>query len=233
MGLRMIATQIEKGIRKRFYGMFWDWKNQLATDIWQSKLVQCIEGGVQVEDSYCLMPDRYLVSIPESPEISGMKTDQIVKKLNKFVHNYAKESDYKLNNEVRIDVIKGAGRQDNGLDICGWVSAHRPNPSRIIAATYRTNGEGCLRFKDIAMCRNYFIGRSLDAQIQLDDPYISLLHSCLIIKKPGQVVVKDLQSRNGIYVRGVRLEPNKYYDFGLPITLVVGGVFEIVLKYKQ
>lgn len=228
----MIATKIEKGIRKRFYGMFWDWKNQLATDIWQSKLVQCIEGGVQVEGGYCLMPDRYLVSIPGSSKRSGKYTDQIMDKLNKFVHNYAMDSDYKLNNEVCIDVIKGAGRQDNALDICGWVSAHRPDLSRIIAATYRINGEGSLRFKDISMCRNYFIGRSPDAHIQLDDPYISLLHSRLIIKKPGQVIVRDLQSRNGTYVQGVRLEPNKYYDFGLPITLVIGGVFEIVLKCK-
>jgi len=207
-------------------------ENPLATDIWQSKLVQCIEGGVQLEDEYCRMPDRYLVSIPDSMGTSSTRIDQIIEKLNKFVHNYAKESDYILNHEVRVNVIKGTGTKDNSLDICGWVSAVRPNLPRHIATIYRTNGDGCLMFKDLDMDKNYLIGRSHDAHIRLDDPYISLMHSRFTINRPGKIMIKDLQSKNGIYVCGVRLEPNNHYDFGLPVTLVIGGVFEIALKNK-
>ena len=228
----MIATQIEKSIRKRFYGPFWDRRNQLATDIWQSKLVQCIEGGVQSEEEYCLMPDRYLVRIPDSTEYSEVNRDQLVRKFNYFVQRYAMESDYKLNNDVRIDLIKGLGKKENNLEICGWISATLLVKSRITAASYRINGEGCLKFKDLIMDKNYFIGRSPDAHIQLDDPYISLLQSSFIIKKPGKIIIKDLQSKNGIYVKGERLVPNKNYDFELPATIVVGGIFEVVLKHK-
>jgi len=226
----MIATQIEKSIRKQFYGAFWGRENYLATDIWESKLVQCIEGGVQMDFDGCKMPDRYLVTVPDSQMDSTTNNDHFIEKINTFVYNYAKESDYQLNNEVRVDVIKGTGKQDNNLDICGWISTIRPIENPHIATINKSIGSDGLKFIELSADVHYLVGRSNDAQIQLNEPYVSSFHSRFIINKNGMVRIKDLQSENGIYVMGMRLDSNIHYDFALPFTFVVGGVIEVKLQ---
>lgn len=49
------------------------------------------------------------------------------------------------------------------------------------------------------------IGRSVAADVVLDDPYAAPLHASVRIDAAGAVLVSDLQSVNGIVVRGERL----------------------------
>ena len=56
-----------------------------------------------------------------------------------------------------------------------------------------------LREKDLT------IGRSLDADLVVDDEKASRTH-CAIRKENGTYFIKDLQSKNGTFVNGLRIE---------------------------
>src|SRR5271166_1866160 len=49
------------------------------------------------------------------------------------------------------------------------------------------------------------IGRGSDADVQLDDMYVSRMH-CEIVATDATLVVLDLGSKNGTFVNGVRTE---------------------------
>jgi pSer/pThr/pTyr-binding forkhead associated (FHA) protein len=50
-----------------------------------------------------------------------------------------------------------------------------------------------------------YIGRGAGADIRVEDVYVSRLH-CEIIARDGNLVVNDLNSKNGTFVNGVRME---------------------------
>ena len=52
--------------------------------------------------------------------------------------------------------------------------------------------------------RRFTIGRALDADITLDDPYAAALHAAIEISPEGRVLVCDLDSANGVVVAGKR-----------------------------
>jgi pSer/pThr/pTyr-binding forkhead associated (FHA) protein len=49
------------------------------------------------------------------------------------------------------------------------------------------------------------IGRSPDALLRLDHSLVSRLH-CELVEENGQIIVRDLGSRNGTFVGGQRIE---------------------------
>lgn len=53
------------------------------------------------------------------------------------------------------------------------------------------------------------IGRSLEADISIDDPSLSRLHAVIRVDSPTSVLIEDLGSVNGTKLRGTRLEPRK------------------------
>jgi hypothetical protein len=52
--------------------------------------------------------------------------------------------------------------------------------------------------------RKIKLGRSLDADVILDDPHVAALHAAIGIDADGAVTITDLESRNGIIVAGRR-----------------------------
>jgi hypothetical protein len=56
-----------------------------------------------------------------------------------------------------------------------------------------------------AGCRAFTIGRSLEADVMLDDPYAAVLHVSIEVKPDGRLLAADLGSVNGIVVRGRRV----------------------------
>ena len=52
--------------------------------------------------------------------------------------------------------------------------------------------------------RKLTIGRSIHADVTLDDPYAAGLHAAIEIMPDGRVVVSDLGSVNGVVVAGKR-----------------------------
>jgi pSer/pThr/pTyr-binding forkhead associated (FHA) protein len=54
----------------------------------------------------------------------------------------------------------------------------------------------------------FFIGRSESCQLRPKSESISRKH-CAIVQKDGRVLVADLKSRNGTYINGVLLEPER------------------------
>lgn len=50
----------------------------------------------------------------------------------------------------------------------------------------------------------FFIGRSADCQLSLDDPLVSRRHALLTVSENG-VMIEDLGSRNGVLINGTRI----------------------------
>lgn len=56
------------------------------------------------------------------------------------------------------------------------------------------------------------IGRSSNANIKINNQYVSGKHVALILDTNGNVQVKDLSSSNGTYIGGRKLDPNIFYE---------------------
>lgn len=51
----------------------------------------------------------------------------------------------------------------------------------------------------------YLIGRSRGCHIIIDDDLVSRRHACLIFEEPSRLTLRDLGSRNGVFVNGKRI----------------------------
>src|SRR5258707_15207672 len=54
----------------------------------------------------------------------------------------------------------------------------------------------------------FVIGRSTECQLALDDPLVSRKHAVLIVGAES-VVIKDLGSRNGVVVNGIKIDTSR------------------------
>jgi hypothetical protein len=52
----------------------------------------------------------------------------------------------------------------------------------------------------------FVIGRHAECQLSLDDPMVSRRHAMLVVEPNGTAFVEDLDSRNGVFVNGARVE---------------------------
>ena len=66
----------------------------------------------------------------------------------------------------------------------------------------------------------YVIGRSRNCHIVIDDDLVSRRHACLTLDEPLRLVIRDLGSRNGVFVNGKRIADE-------PRGLVDGDIFTI------
>lgn len=64
----------------------------------------------------------------------------------------------------------------------------------------------------------FLIGRSVECQLSLDDPLVSRRHALLVVAEDS-VVVRDLESRNGVLVNGKRVQHEKVLADGDTITI--------------
>ncbi|HSN99620.1 MAG TPA: FHA domain-containing protein [Candidatus Nanopelagicales bacterium] len=64
----------------------------------------------------------------------------------------------------------------------------------------------------------FLIGRSGECQLSLDDPLVSRKHAALHVRGDG-VMVQDLESRNGVYVNGTRINSQRDVSDGDRITI--------------
>jgi len=51
----------------------------------------------------------------------------------------------------------------------------------------------------------YLIGRSRGCHIIIDDDLVSRRHACLVLEEPSKLLLRDLGSRNGVFVNGKRI----------------------------
>ncbi len=51
----------------------------------------------------------------------------------------------------------------------------------------------------------YLIGRSRGCHIIIDDDLVSRRHACLLLEQPARLTLRDLGSRNGVFVNGKRI----------------------------
>jgi hypothetical protein len=68
----------------------------------------------------------------------------------------------------------------------------------------RGRAQWCQRFTLGEGRRTLTIGRSIHADVTLDDPYAAALHASLEIGPDGEILANDLGSMNGLIVRGKR-----------------------------
>jgi hypothetical protein len=66
------------------------------------------------------------------------------------------------------------------------------------------------------------VGRSADNELALEDSLISQFHAVVRWVVPGKWEIRDLGSRNGTFLRGVRLEPGERYDLDRGAQLSFG-----------
>ena len=64
--------------------------------------------------------------------------------------------------------------------------------------------QACQRLQLTEISRKLTIGRSIHADVTLDDPYAAGLHAAIEVMPDGRVVVSDLGSVNGVVVAGKR-----------------------------
>ena len=72
------------------------------------------------------------------------------------------------------------------------------------------------------------LGRNEHAEVMLTDPWISHEH-CKLLQHEGQVIVRDLESKNGVFMHGVRVLEAEVHS-GDSITL---GRTEITIRYRE
>jgi len=72
------------------------------------------------------------------------------------------------------------------------------------------------------------IGRDSEVDYQINDPHISSKH-CQIEKRPYGFYIRDLKSRNGVHVNGIRIIEGQLLD-GARITL---GASEFIFQTKK
>src|ERR1700690_3704214 len=51
----------------------------------------------------------------------------------------------------------------------------------------------------------YTIGRSRSCHLIIDDDLVSRRHACLTFEEPIRLIIRDLGSRNGVFVNGKRI----------------------------
>lgn len=230
----MIATQIENNLRRQLYGLFWRWFDPLETKVWQAKLIQCVEKNVRIDDTQCVMPDRYLISTASNITMTEDEKKLLINEIKEFIGDYAKESNYRIANDIRIDFITKRTSPSPGIEFYGWVSKVHNNDMHIHAAVYTVVKKNeSIKLYDLPSDGKYLIGRAENAKIRLHHHCISCNHAQLIINKNGTVQVRDLQSVNGTYLQGKRLEPHKEHILTLPATVCFGGIYIIVVRRKS
>jgi PAS domain S-box-containing protein len=111
------------------------------------------------------------------------------------------------------EVTSDGTKIGDGPTPCAEVTARtaRPSPAPpggppclIVAAAPRADAIG--RTFDLAEGQEYVIGRSREAHLQVQDPGISRRHARVRCPREGVYVVFDLESSNGTYLNGRRVQ---------------------------
>jgi len=111
---------------------------------------------------------------------------------------------------------------EHGPEICiYWQREKSATPQAIPVVHVRVEkGEAIRRWERFG--RSFTIGRSKDCDIQLTDPLVSLRHARVIWDR-DRWRLEDLQSRNGTYLNGARIQ-NAVLPAQAKITLAQGKV---------
>ena len=72
------------------------------------------------------------------------------------------------------------------------------------------------------------LGRNEHAEVMLTDPWVSHEH-CKLLQHEGQIIVRDLDSKNGVFMHGVRVLEADVHS-GDCLTL---GRTEITVRYRE
>jgi hypothetical protein len=82
----------------------------------------------------------------------------------------------------------------------------------------------------LIMAEEFVVGRKQDSDVQytIDKPFVSPRH-CLITHKRGRFTIRDLNSKNGTYVNGERLHPDRdtIVPVGSEVAVTQNIVFEL------
>ena len=75
----------------------------------------------------------------------------------------------------------------------------------------------------ISVNREIVVGRSPNANVVIENQFVSGQHLSLTLNENNEVIVVDLGSSNGTYIQGVKLSPNKRYVLHQNEHLVIGS----------
>src|SRR5690349_14377685 len=89
-------------------------------------------------------------------------------------------------------------------------------------------GDGVYATETLPPHGSVVVGRSVDADVRIDDASISRSHARIYLE--GGLRIEDLGSANGTWVRDQRLKPNQPSEFHINEPLTVGAVTIIVQR---
>ena len=187
--------------------------------VWQALLVQSIENAMQIEGVLCIMPDRYLLSVPTGSTLSPEEKSIISEEMKTFIKNFALKSGYLLLTGIRIDWIANNTKNSCGVNVHCWVSRVWNVHASIMNKTEDGN---LVSTHTITPGKKLIAGRGDNCILLLKHKYISGNHAIVSADMKGYIRIVDLNSANGTYVSGKRLSPFKEYEFTLPISAGLG-----------
>lgn len=72
------------------------------------------------------------------------------------------------------------------------------------------------------------LGRGQECEIHIDDPWMSRFH-CMLSENEGRVMIRDMGSRNGVFVNGLRTSETVLFS-GDQLTL---GLTKVSVQYER
>lgn len=226
----MITTKIENELRKRLYGIFWDRADPLCSNVWQAKLVQCIEKNLLQSGVNHFMPDSYGVHFPSLIDITKDDSQRFVEDMTDFILQYKKDSGYAMLNSLTIRVESTHKSLNNSIEIDARMPSKDGDGLLISVGIREKNRDKGIRFVHFSAPEKLSAGRSKGADIMLDHQFVSDIHAMCRFEHVNKVYINDLQSLNGTYVKGFRLEPLQEYEFKLPLTVDLARICTIYIR---
>ncbi len=68
------------------------------------------------------------------------------------------------------------------------------------------------------------IGSNFRNELQITDPYVSRYHAILKIDKNGKPYIKDLKSKNGVLLNGIKIPANQWVPIKYKDTVNLGNI---------
>jgi len=230
----MLATLVDNKIRAKMLGMFLRGVDPLTADIWQTKIIHCIEQSLALDGDELIVPDQYRILIP-SEIISNSERYLTVKHdIKQFIGEYVNDAGYQAMKPVTVDIKAVSSGKGNDIRIFGYFSEVSEANGHATAALCRMplNYDG-QKYFTLKIPGKFYIGRSPHADICLDHQYVSHFHTKLMIDRSCKCYIKDLASTNGSCAHNRRLEPNKTVSFDFPGVIKIAYTFELLIRLQD
>ncbi len=225
----MVATRIENRLRIQLFGLLRKNMDILSGDAWKAKIIQCIEDSARRIGKYWISPDQFSISIPSDSVADYSDYLSLRKDIERFVDRYVEENGFRTTAPVDVLLCPVCRERSNSIEVEAVISDRPYIESFCSIVIGKPEDEGSPTSRSLKIPGEYYIGRSRDADICLDSPFVSKFHFLLNPVDEKFCFIRDLNSVNGTYVNSEKIESNMDLRFNLPVTIKIAGLFELII----